>query len=759
MAVIKLNEPRGALEEAINFLRRFHPTSLWALTSFGPASGQIGPADTFALADEVAARRFLDKVQGNHNVYFTVNCVRDKLSKKASKRDIVEVPWLHVDADLNKTINWSNTDGVEAEKARVLAKLRSYAPAPTVIVWSGGGYQAFWRLSEIIVVNGDPALMQSSERRMQRIEKALGADPCHNVDRIMRLPGTLNVLGPTKIRAGRKPALAEVIEFHDDRIYDIEDFPEADIAHGYGDRPPANDDDEIPRVREALKVVPADDYNVYLRIGMALRNRFGDAGFDLYRDWAVTSAKFDEIELRRKWTSITSEGGVTIATLYGIAREHGWRPERHAVTIIRQSTEGASPEQASVKAWPILDSTAAQGLIGEIAKLATRESEADPVAVMATTLAWGAACFGRNRFYRVGDTIHHARLFCALVGASSRARKGTSLGPVERIFREAEGILRGRSTLPFPSGLPLNVSHGLSSGEGLIAEIRDERDGEEGGGVDDKRLLVVESEFGAVLRHFQRQGNTLSSTLRNAWDGRDLGTMTKSSRDRATDPHICLLGHITRQELDTLLTSADIWNGVANRFLWAAVRRNKLVPFAQPMPDGEVAAIGSQLADAIQFAHGRDRMDAELTMSNSARDFWMAIYPELTQDHPGLLGAVTSRAEAQVLRLAMDFAQFDAAARIELQHLEAALCFWRYSFDSAAYIFEGAEIDPIAQQIVEALAKGQMSQNDIVNLFGRNVRKDRLDGVLKDLQDRGRVTLTKEGGTGGRPRSVWRLAL
>jgi hypothetical protein len=60
--------------------------------------------------------------------------------------------------------------------------------------------------------------MAPIERRIRRIEQAFNADPCRNVDRIMRLPGTMNVLGPTKVRVGRKPERAELIEFHDDRM-------------------------------------------------------------------------------------------------------------------------------------------------------------------------------------------------------------------------------------------------------------------------------------------------------------------------------------------------------------------------------------------------------------------------------------------------------------------------------------------------------------------------------------------------------------
>jgi hypothetical protein len=423
--------------------------------------------------------------------------------------------------------------------------------------------------------------------------------------------------------------------------------------------------------------------------------------------------------------------------------------------------DGAEPENASVKPWPVLDSTAAHGLVGEMAKLATANSEADPNAVMMTAIAWGAAIFGRNRYVNVGDSTHHPRLFGALVGASSRARKGTSIDPVKRFFEAAEGELRDR-TVSFPSGLALKVSPGpLSSGEGLIDAIRDkmemEGDQEDTGGTLDKRLLCIEGEFGAVLRACQRQGNNLSTTLRVAWDGWKLAPLTKNNKIVATDPHICLIAHVTRHELRELLTAVDVWNGFANRFLWCGVRRCKIVPFPTPMADGDVARIGHELARVIDFAHSQTGSDARLVMSNAAQDHWANCYGELTQEHGGLLGAVTSRAEAQALRLAITFALFDGADRIELAHIEAALAFWRYAFDSAAFIFGDAEIDPVAQRILEALRTGPQTQAAIVDLLGRNQPKSRIGGVLADMQERGRITLAVEK-TAGRPRSVWRLA-
>jgi hypothetical protein len=409
-------------------------------------------------------------------------------------------------------------------------------------------------------------------------------------------------------------------------------------------------------------------------------------------------------------------------------------------------------QEPASKSWPVLDSTAAYGIIGEMGRLATKNSEADPIAVMGTALVWGGSMFGRSRGIAVGDSMHHARLFSSLVGSSSRARKGTSTEPVRKFFAASEAELVGK--LPFPIESTLKISAGpLSSGEGLIDAIRDRRDEQDAGEVGDKRLLCIEGEFGSVLRSCQRQGNTLSTVLRVAWDGWKLAPLTKHDKVSATDPHICIIAHITRHELQELLSAVDVWNGFANRFLWLAVRRQRLVPFPKPIADDDVRRVGRELARVISHAHsGR----AALTMSSAAQRHWAHCYPELTHEHTGILGAVTSRAEAQALRLALTFALFDSADQVERWHVEAALAFWRYAFDSAAYIFGAAEIDPVAQQIMAALGSGPRTQTDINRHLSGHQTKERLKAALEDLQDRGRITLELEQ-TAGRPRRVWKL--
>ena len=103
---------------------------------------------------------------------------------------------------------------------------------------------------------------------------------------------------------------------------------------------------------------------------------------------------------------------------------------------------------------------------------------------------------------------------------------------------------------------------GLSSGEGVIWEVRDasfeqQRDKKTGelnevkvdNGVDDKRLFVAESEFAQALKVMSRPANILSAVLRYAWDTGNLRTLIKNNPARATDAHITIVGHITEEEL------------------------------------------------------------------------------------------------------------------------------------------------------------------------------------------------------------------
>ena len=188
----------------------------------------------------------------------------------------------------------------------------------------------------------------------------------------------------------------------------------------------------------------------------------------------------------------------------------------------------------------------------------------------------------------------------------------------------------------------------LASGEGIVAELKDDESGEP----KDKRLLIMEGELAQALHAMNRTGSTLSATLRNAWDSGHLNNMSKGDPARASDCHISMVGHITRTELRTLLTANDAGNGFANRLLWVHSARTRLL--AEGGEDLDFTIEVNTLREIATGARGR----GFIKRSVGASAYWRTIYPELTDENvPGLWGKVTSRAEAQVVRLSLLFSE------------------------------------------------------------------------------------------------------
>ena len=271
-------------------------------------------------------------------------------------------------------------------------------------------------------------------------------------------------------------------------------------------------------------------------------------------------------------------------------------------------------------------------------------------------------------------------------------------------------------------------------------------------GISDKRLLVQEGEFGQCLKVIQREGNTLSPVIRRAWDGGTLRTLTKNSPAVATNAHISIIGHITRDELAQLMTGTEGSNGFANRFLWLCVRRSKCLPEGGNITTVEFGSIIRRLVEAIEYG----QQDLLMMRDAAAKQVWAAVYPELSEGKPGLLGAVTTRSEAQVMRLAMLYALLDLSPWIKTEHLRASLSVWEYVEASAKYIFGQAVGDRMADEIVSALraAPEGMTRTEISNLFGRNKSSDQISRALAMLLKHGRVRQAHIP-TGGRPVEKW----
>ena len=271
--------------------------------------------------------------------------------------------------------------------------------------------------------------------------------------------------------------------------------------------------------------------------------------------------------------------------------------------------------------------------------------------------------------------------------------------------------------------------------------------------MEDKRLFLVQSEFGAVLRVMEREGNSLSGVLRDAWDGKDLNPMTKANRVKATAPHIGLVGHVTQVELLRNLNSTEASNGFGNRFVWFAVQRSKELPFpSSPNPD-----ITHDLSQRIRARIQSARTMSAFSLSARAQETWKALYHDLSAERPGLAGDLLGRAEAQVMRLAALYALLDGVSMIDLIHLRPACALWQYAETSTRYIFGGNTGDHYADTILRALsAQGNIDDTGISALFGRNASAARLGQAKATLVTAG-LARSVSVSSGGRDRVIWSL--
>ena len=441
-------------------------------------------------------------------------------------------------------------------------------------------------------------------------------------------------------------------------------------------------------------------------------------------------------------------------------RDH---PDARRAALGEPTTQGASSttreSSNELGQWP--DPPAPQayyGLAGDAVRAIEPHTEASPVALLIQTLLCFGNVVGRKAHFLAEASRHFTNLFAVLVGVTSVGRKGSSWAQVLCLFRLVD-----------PDWAERLIQSGLSSGEGLIWAVRDPiakreavrengrirsyQDVETDPGISDKRVLVFESEFASPLRMMAREGNTLSVVIRQAWDTGDLRTMTKNSPARATSAHVSIIGHVTRDELRRELNDTDMGNGFANRFLWACTTRSKELPEGGSLTDADLYPLAEKLRDVLAFA----REVSEIKRDPAIKDMWAATYHALTAGTPGLLGAVTSRAEAQTMRLACLYALLDKSAVVRAEHLLAAVAVWEYCHASARFIFGDALGDPTADVILQALRRttGCLDRTTISSLFARHQSAVEISKALAVLQEHGlaKVRSAQEGS--GRPRELW----
>jgi hypothetical protein len=754
--------------------------------------------------DFEALARAVERLEGYgySGVYWTPNPVNPALLARAdhklksfaenttSDADIVCRHWLIADLDPKRPAGISSSDAEHAAALDLARQMRGELhaegwPEP-IFADSGNGAHLLYPIdlsndpeaTDLVKrclralaarFNTDLVAVDEGMYNASRICKVYGTtarkgdnteDRPHRVSRILEAPSSLvpvpiELLHQLAAQAPEKSAgrVVATPQRPERGAFDVERFL---LQHGVKFRPPVAHEGGRKFVLEECPWDPshrAPDSAVF-------ESADGKLGFHCFhnscqgRGWREFRSHLESSDVSTALAQFPAPGAVSATS--GEPDSGSARVEDNAASMFQRMAPYPAP----------LGEDAYYGIAERFVRLVEPHTEADPSFMLVQFLIFSGNIFGRNAFVWAGADQHYPNLFGCGVGPTAAGRKGSASGPAQLFFKGIdEDWVR-------------SIQSGLSSGEGLIWCVRDpiyrrEKVSQGKGkpaeyeevlvdpGVEDKRLLVHESEFFGALQAMRRQGNTLSPVMRSAFDKGNLNSMVKNSPAKATGAHISIVGNITKEELLRAMLVDEMDNGFANRFLWACSRRSKCLPEGGRMweviesePFRELQKDFNRIHYAVK---GPVRRDAD------ASDIWgyddkpdAGIYGELTKERHGMYGACTARAAALTLRLSLIYALLDGAGEIRKEHLIAALEVWRYCDDSAKYIFGDALGDPTADEILRALraAPAGLARTEIAALFDRHKSVAELSRALTVLHNRGlaRFELQK---TKGRPAERW----
>ncbi len=95
-------------------------------------------------------------------------------------------------------------------------------------------------------------------------------------------------------------------------------------------------------ISAALQYISPDlDRHDWIVVGMAIQSELGDGGFDLFDSWSAGGQTYEPRAAKSAWRSFQPGGGITVASLFKMAREGGYRPPK------RQSTSAEDKRRFS----------------------------------------------------------------------------------------------------------------------------------------------------------------------------------------------------------------------------------------------------------------------------------------------------------------------------------------------------------------------------------------------------------------------------
>ena len=246
--------------------------------------------------------------EDGYNIFMLVNTVP---GKKRTADQVTKVNALFVDYDGSK---WS------ADKGNIADFLDKFPIKPHMVVeTSPGCFHVYWLVDDV--------RLDQFPSVQKELATKFNSDPkvC-DLPRVMRMPGTTNWKRETPFFAKTiyKDDNAEAMSYSrfSRTMFGTKEHSDSSTNSiaVVASQKSGEDDDLATRAIQAMQKIPADDRKIWTTIGMALKSEFGDSGLPMFKDWSSKSPKYNEQELERQWRSFKCEGGITIRTLFWLAK-------------------------------------------------------------------------------------------------------------------------------------------------------------------------------------------------------------------------------------------------------------------------------------------------------------------------------------------------------------------------------------------------------------------------------------------------------
>ena len=262
--------------------------------------------------------------------------------------------------------------------------------------------------------------------------------------------------------------------------------------------------------------------------------------------------------------------------------------------------------------------------------------------------SWKLRHFGTDR--------HYPSLFSVVLGSTS-AGKGQGLSVVRSFLRTVDPVWEGR-----------RCKYSAASGEAIVRLASESET--------DNRLCLIVPELSTLLNSMDRQGSTTSGHLRLGYDGLPLENNRARASEVAQDYLMSVIGHITPAELSEIISQVDWFNGVSNRFTWAAVRKSKTLPRMNRLPN--FTSLTNKLKTLLELPSvGAIQFTDE---AGELWDSWVHSLP-FDEEEDATLAPPQQRIRPNALRNALIYASLDerrlvfpkAAFQIQPEHVRAAI--------------------------------------------------------------------------------------